>query len=107
MASVTETPPRGSPTAARVDYLIDENGAKLDVEDNSELVVTDDVERSVGSTSPTSWWQAGLIALGIVAFILLALQLFGGSPGTGTQPGTPVAAPEAPAPQLQPPATPQ
>ena len=102
MAPVTKTPPRGSPSAARVDYLVDENGAKLDVEDNSELAVTHDVERSVGSTSPTSWWQAGLIALGIVALIFLVLQLFGGTPGTSAQPGTPVAAPAG-----EPPATPQ
>ena len=97
MASVTKLRPHGEPTAARVDFLVNEEGRRIDVPDNSELKVTNDVERSVGSTAPTSWWQAGLIALGIVAFILLLLQIFNGTPGTDVQPGTPVAEVEAPA----------
>lgn len=100
MATVTKMHPRGQPTTARVDFLVSEDGQKVDVPDNSELKVTDDVERSVGSTAPTSWWQAGLIALGIVAFILLMLQIFNGSPGTDAQPGTPVAAPQEQVPQV-------
>ena len=96
MATVTHPRPEGGP-AAKVDYLIDENGQKLDVPDDSELTVTKDVERSVASTSPTSWWQLGLIGLGLVAFILLMLQIFGGTPGTDVQPGTPVAAEQTPA----------
>lgn len=95
MATVTPANPGGRPTVARVDYLVDENGAKLDVANDSELGVTHDVERSVGSTSPTSWWQFGLIGLGIVALILLLLQFFGGTPGTSVQPGTPVAQDQA------------
>ena len=100
MATITDMHPRRRPTVARVDYLINEEGRKVDVADDSELRVTDDVERSVGSTAPTSWWQAGLIALGIVAFILLMLQVFNGSPGTDVQPGTPVAAPQELVPQV-------
>jgi hypothetical protein len=96
MATVTHTHPEGRPAAAKVDYLIDENGQKLDVPDDSELTVTDDIERSVGSTSPTSWWQVGLIGLGIVAFILLMLQIFNGAPGTDVQPGTPIAEEQQP-----------
>jgi len=96
MATVTQIHPEGRPAAAKVDYLIDENGQKLDVPDDSALTVTDDIERSVGSTSPTSWWQMGLIGLGIVAFILLMLQIFNGAPGTDVQPGTPVAAEQQP-----------
>lgn len=96
MATVTRMHPEGRPAAAKVDYLIDENGQKLDVPDDSELTVTDDIERSVGSTSPTSWWQMGLIGLGIVAFILLMLQIFNGAPGTDVQPGTPVAEEQQP-----------
>jgi hypothetical protein len=96
MATVTHLHPEGRPTAAKVDYLIDENGQKLDVPDDSELTVTDDIERSVGSTSHTSWWQMGLIGLGIVAFILLMLQIFNGAPGTDVQPGTPVAEEQQP-----------
>ena len=107
MATVTQMHPQGHRTDARVDRLVDENGAQIDVPDNSELRATDDVERTVAATAPTNWWQAGLIALGIVAFILLALQFFNGSPGTDVQPGTPVAAPEEQVPQADPPATPQ
>lgn len=98
MATVTDPHPEGRPAVARVDYLVDENGAKLDVPDDSEVTVTKDVERSVASTSPTNWWRASLVALGIVAFILLMLQLFGGTPGTDVQPGTPVAEQQQPAP---------
>ncbi len=91
MATITPTHPQAQPTAARVDYLVDENGARLDVPDNSEVTVTSDAERAVASTSPTNWWQISLVGLGIVAFILLVLQLFGGTPGTDVQPGTPTA----------------
>ena len=91
MATITQPHPEGRPTVARVDYLIDENGQKLDVADDSEITVTNDIERAVASTSPTNWWQISLVALGIVAFILLLLQLFGGTPGTDVQPGTPTA----------------
>ncbi len=89
MATVTH--PEARPSVARVDYLVDENGGKIDVRDDSEVTVTSDVERAVASTSPTNWWQISLIGLGIVAFILLVLQLFGGTPGTDVQPGTPTA----------------
>lgn len=106
MATVTPMPPRRA-TVAQVDFLVDENGQRLDVADNSSVAATGSSERSIGSTSPANWWRASLIALGIVAFILLALQFFGGSPGTDVQPGTPVAAPEEQVPQLDPPATPQ
>jgi hypothetical protein len=91
MATLTKPDPEGRPAVARVDYLVDENGQKLDVADDSEITVTSDVERAVASTSPTSWWQIGLVGVGVVALILLLLQLFGGTPGTDVQPGTPTA----------------
>jgi hypothetical protein len=83
---------------ASVDYLVDENASPIDVPDRSTLVPTDDVEESIGATAPSAWWQLALIGLGIVAAILLILQLLGGSPGTDVQPGTPVAAPAESAP---------
>lgn len=83
---------------ASVDYLVDENASPVDVPDGSTLAPTDDVEGSIGATAPTAWWQLALIGLGIVAAILLVLQLLGGAPGTDVQPGTPVAAPVEPAP---------
>ena len=83
-----------APSAA-VDYLVDENASSVDVKDGSLLTPTDDIELSVGATAPTAWWMAALIGLGIVAGLLLLLQLFGGTSGTAVQPGTPVAAPTA------------
>jgi len=80
---------------ASVDYLIDENASKVDVEDGSTLTPTHDIEESIGATSPTAWWQMALVGLGIVAAILLLLQLLGGNPGTSVRPDTPVAAPAA------------
>lgn len=82
--------------AAQVDYMVDENASIVDVEDGSLLVQSDEIEDTVGGTAPTSWWRLGLIALGIVAAILLLLQLLGGNPGTEVVPGTPVSAPAEP-----------
>lgn len=82
---------------ASVDYLVDENASVVDVPDGSTLAPSNDVEDSIGATSPAAWWQVALIGLGIVAAMLLVLQLLGGNPGTQVQPGTPVAAPATPA----------
>ncbi len=79
--------------AAQVDHLVDENASIVDVEDGSLLAPSDDIEETVGATGPSAWWRIGLIGLGIVVAILLALQLLGGNPGTAVQPGTPVSAP--------------
>jgi hypothetical protein len=81
------------PTVARVDALVDENGNRVDVAEDSALRVATDVEQTVGATGPTSWWRMGLIGLGIVAAIFLLLQLMGGNTGTEMIPGTPTAAP--------------
>lgn len=78
--------------AAQVDHLVDENASVVDVEDGSLLVQSDDIERSVGATAPTSWWRMGLIAIGIVAALLLLLQLIG-NPGPPVQQDTSVSAP--------------
>ena len=98
-------PKEPEPTVGKVDFLVDEKGSRVDVPDSSPIKVAGEHEATVGATGPTNWWRRGLIALGIVALILLLLQLFQGTPGTDVQPGTPVAekeivAPgEAPAPQ--------
>ena len=86
MATVPNKP---VPTVAAVDNLIDENGARLDVPDDSPLKVAGEHEESVASTSPTNWWLYGLVALAIVIAIVLALQVFNGAPGSEVQPGTP------------------
>lgn len=91
-------PPQGKP-GAEVDFLVDERGSKLDVPDNSQARATANVQRSVGSTSPSNWWRIGLVVLGALALVILLIQLFGGTPGTDVQPGTPVAEPVVPAPQ--------
>ena len=90
MATIEHT---HEPKVARADALIDENGSRLDVPNDSALKVATDVEQTVGATGPTNWWRIGLIAVGIVAAILLALQLMGGNTGTEMIPGTPTAAP--------------
>jgi len=80
---------------AAVDFLVDENGQKIDVPDDSTLQVTDDVERTVGATGPTGWWGVGLIAIALLVVVLLVMQFAGGgAPSTEVIPGTPVAAPK-------------
>lgn len=82
------------PDAAKVDFLVDENGSRIDVTDDSTLRATTEVEQAVGSTGPTLWWQIGLIVLAAIALILLILQFAGGGPpATDVVPGTPVTAP--------------
>ena len=61
--------------ASSVDYLVDENASRIEVEDNSQVTLADDFEDTVGATGPSNWWMTGLVALGIVAAILLGLQL--------------------------------
>ncbi len=78
---------------ASVDYLVDENGSRIDVPDNSKLKVAGEHEASVGATGPTNWWLYGLVGLGIIIAILLLMQMFSGAPGTDMQPGTPTSAP--------------
>jgi len=88
MATVPNKP---VPTVAAVDNLIDENGARLDVPDDSPLKVAGEHEESVASTSPTNWWLYGLVGLAIVIAVLLIMQMFTGAPGTDVQPGSPTA----------------
>lgn len=91
-----ETSPKNIPSArdvAAVDYLVDENGARVDVADDSTLRMAAGAEQTVGATGPTNWWRLGLLALAIVVVILFVLQLLNGAPGTDMQSGTPVAEP--------------
>lgn len=85
------TDPRASSGQASVDFLVDESGSRVEVPDGSVIRPAAEREASVGATGPTNWWRRGLVALGIVAAILLGLQLLGGTPGTDVQPGTPTA----------------
>lgn len=84
---------QSSKPAARVDSMADENTSVVDVGEDSLLAPSAELEETVGATAPAAWWRLGLIALGIVAAILLLLQLLGGNPGTDVVPGTPVSAP--------------
>jgi hypothetical protein len=80
--------------AAKVDFLIDENGSRLDVPDDSTVRVATDAEQTVGATGPTNWWRIGLVVLAALALVLLILQIVGGGPpATDVIPGTPVTAP--------------
>lgn len=78
---------------AKVDFLVDENGSRIDVPDDSAIRVAGEHEASVGATGPTNWWLYGLGALAIIIAVLLVLQMFSGAPGTDMQPGTPTSAP--------------
>jgi len=96
MATIDHTrEPAMSPEVAKVDTLIDENGNKVDVPDDTSLRIATDVEQVTGSTGPTSWWRMGLVGLGVVAAILLVLQMMGGNTGTEMISGTPTAAPQS------------
>ncbi|MFY8032110.1 MAG: hypothetical protein ACOVO5_09780 [Devosia sp.] len=99
MATAIKMSPRTGREAARVDFLVDENGERIDVPDDGSVQPTRDSERAIGATSPANWWRWSLVALGAVALVLLIMQVFSGTPGTNVQPGTPVAAPQEPAPQ--------
>ena len=81
-------------SVAQVDSLIDENGSRIDVAENSSLKVAKEMEPVVGGTSPANWRYIGLIALFIVALMLLVPQLLNGNRQTDMIPGTPVAAPQ-------------
>ena len=83
--------PRAGPGSAEVDFLVDEKGSPIDLSDDTVVRPASDDRAALAATSPTNWWRRGLIALGIVALILLLLQLFQGTPGTDVQPGTPTA----------------
>lgn len=84
-------PKRPTPTVAAVDSMVDENSARLDVPDGSQLKVAGEHEATIGSTGPTNWWLYGSLGLAIVVAVLLLLQMFNGAPGTDVQPGTPSA----------------
>ena len=89
---VTDNKPH-APEAAKVDSLVDENGSRIDVPEDSGIRPAGEHEASVGGTGPTNWWLYGVGALAIIIAILFVLQLFSGAPGTDMQPGTPTSAP--------------
>jgi len=82
-----------APNVANVDFLVDENGSRIDVPEGSAVRPTGDPEASVGATSPTNWWLYGIIGLAIVVALLFLMQMLNGAPGTDVQPGTPTAEP--------------
>ena len=90
MAEPREVP---APQVAKVDFVVDENGSRVDVPDNSGLKVAGEHEESIGAAGPTNWWLYGMSALAIIVAILFVLQLFSGAPGTDTEPGSPTSAP--------------
>lgn len=93
MADAQQPPPKRPAADARVDFLVNERGDRMDVPDNSQAAATDNVRRSVGATAPSNWWRIGLVIMAALILVVLALQIFGGAPGTDVQPGTPVAEP--------------
>lgn len=95
----TEEGSRG-PEVAKVDYLVDERGSRIETPQIDEGIrAAHEREATVGATGPTNWWRYGLVALGVVALLLLILQLMNGGAGTDVVPGTPVSAPAQTQPQ--------
>ena len=90
MATSPDKPTR---TVADVDFMVDENGSRVEVPQDSELKAAGDHEATVGATGPTNWWLYGIGALAIIIAIILLMQVFSGAPGTEVQPGSPVAEP--------------
>ena len=66
MANAATSRDRG---VAQVDFLVDENGSRVDVPDDTTLKVATDVEQTVGATGPTNWWRLGVIALAVIALV--------------------------------------
>jgi len=85
---------RHAPKVARVDQLVDENGAPIAVPEDSALEVTDKIEETIGATGPTAWWRYGLLALAILVAIVLFGQLMMGGSVSDLPPGTPATAPQ-------------
>jgi hypothetical protein len=95
MADVQKT---NEPVVADVDFLVDENGSRVDLPQGSPIKVAGEHDATVGATGPTNWWLYGLGALAIIIAILLVMQIFSGAPGTDMQPGTPTSEPVVEAP---------
>ena len=90
MATAPDKPTR---TVADVDFMVDENGSRVEVPEDSELKVAAEQEQTVGATGPTNWWLYGIGALAVIIAIVLLMQMLTGAPGTDVQPGSPTAAP--------------
>lgn len=90
MVVIDKTTP---PVVAEVDALIDENGARVPLPEDTPIKVAGEHDETIGATGPTNWWLYGLYGLAIIIAILLLMQVFKGAPGTMVQPGTPVAEP--------------
>lgn len=57
--------------------------------DPSLLEVETGIEQATGVTGPINWNRIGLVAVGLLAAVLLAIQIMGGGATTDVVPGTP------------------
>lgn len=73
--------PPPQPEVAKVDYLIDENGSHIEVDEDEGLRVTHDINETVGSTGPTNAWRYAIIGVAIVAIFIVIMQLVSSRPG--------------------------
>lgn len=58
--------------------------------DESLLEVETEIEQVTGVTGPINWGRIALVGVGLLAAVLLALQILGGGATTDVVPGTPV-----------------
>ena len=80
---------------ARVDFLVDETGARIGLPEDTPVTSTSSPEQAIGGTGPSLGWRLGLLALVVVVGLLLVAQFFSGGAGTDVIPGTPTVAPAA------------
>ena len=82
-------PKEPGPKVANVDFMVDENGSRINVPDNSTLKVAGEHDATVAGTGPTNWWLYGLVGLAVVVAVLFLMQMLQGAPATDMQSGTP------------------
>lgn len=85
--------PPQNPETARVDFLVDEKGSRIELPDDTPIGNTGSAEQAVGGTGPAGWWRIGLLALVALAGVLFLVQFLSGGAGTDVIPGTPTIAP--------------
>lgn len=86
---MTTDPRQPDPTIAQVDALVDENGARIELPDDTPIKVAGEHDPTIGAAGPTNWWFYGFVGMAIVIAVLFLMQLFQGAPATDVQPGTP------------------
>lgn len=82
MPITREAPPEApSPEVAKVDYLVDENGAPVELDEDEGLRITHDADQTVGATGPTNAMRYVLFGVAVMAVVLIVMQIVSSQPG--------------------------